>query len=154
MVFKQLKCKDILKGDELRKHRRKLHDKIKYGSSKFKVPEEWHEASSIQRTNKYYTSLYKIESPWQLDTQDLCTPGTMYLVSDIAVDILGCRSMVSLYIRCTLLMIPAHVTIIFKRKAIECVIIMKIIVQEHELHVFQNFVYLFSAVQFLFCVLA
>jgi hypothetical protein len=62
--------------------------------------------------------------------------------------------MVSLYIRCTLLMIPAHVTIIFKRKAIECVIIMKIIVQEHELHVFQNFVYLFSAVQFLFCVLA
>jgi hypothetical protein len=31
---------------------------------------------------------------------------------------------------------------------------MEIIVQEHKLHLFQNFIYSFSATQFSFCVLA
>jgi len=99
--------------------------------------------------------LYKIESPWQLGIQDLCTTVTTYLVSDTAINILGCRSEVSQCIRCTILMIAAHVLQLFsKGKQLKCVIIMEIIVQEHKLHVFQNFVYSFSATQFLFCVLA
>jgi hypothetical protein len=52
-------------------------------------------------------------------------------------------------------MIAAHMLQLFsKEKQLKCVIIMEIIVQEHKLHVFQNFVYSFSATQFLFCVLA
>jgi hypothetical protein len=78
----------------------------------------------------------------------------MYLISDTAIYILGCRSEVSQCIMCTILMIAAHVLQLFlKEKQLKCMIIMEIIVQEHKLHVFQNLVYSFSATQFLFCVL-
>jgi hypothetical protein len=88
-----------------------------------------------------YTTV-QIESPWQFGTKDLCTPVTVYLISDTAIDILGCRGDISLNIRCTVTAITAHMIQLFsKQKQLKCVITMEIIAQEYEPHVFQNFVY-------------
>jgi hypothetical protein len=92
-----------------------------------------------------YTTV-QTASPWQFGTQDLCTPVTVYLISDTAIDIIGCRSEVSLYVRCTVPTITAHMLQLFsKQKQLKCVITMEIIAQEYKPHVFQNFVYSFLA---------
>lgn len=114
-------------------------------TSKFKVPEGWHEVVPYWLSTDVICHCTKLNHHGNLAPR-ICTPVTTYLVSDTAINILGCRSEASQCIRCTILMIAAHVLQLFsKEKQLKCVIIMEIIVQERKMLVFQNFVYSFSA---------